>query len=286
VAASEVCTAFRETGRCRDGEHSPRKHPSSEKKCSDSRYLKSGFCSKWYMCPDQHPWNKEAHGDKREALEKYKAGRKKAREEGADRERKKGTFMVSEWEERGNPEEDPSTVPANIASWLLKREQRNEARRKASKHYARKALHRALEAWRSHPATAAKTTESEATHYKLAMRRSSEMSSRRAHVRFKWESANQMRAATERAYLARRMREWSAIAESQRGRALSVELQVKRAQRIRALRQRFELWITSVIESFREREEAHESCVCFAVDPDIRGCRSSARPMLTHLLQR
>ena len=76
VAANEVCTLHRETGKCRDGANCTRKHVTTTGLCQNEGYLTDGFCGKWYTCHGEHPWNNEKHGDKREALQKYKEMRK------------------------------------------------------------------------------------------------------------------------------------------------------------------------------------------------------------------
>jgi hypothetical protein len=84
----------REMGRCRDGTNCPRKHVTHTGTCKNDGYIQKGFCSKWYTCEAQHPWDSAKHGDKREALQKYKEERKKARESAAAKESAGGSFAA------------------------------------------------------------------------------------------------------------------------------------------------------------------------------------------------
>ena len=85
----------------RDGEM-PRRHELPQEArdthgdVPERRIQKKGFCSRWYTCEAQHPWDSAKHGDKREALQKYKEERKKARESAAAKESAGGSFAAME----------------------------------------------------------------------------------------------------------------------------------------------------------------------------------------------
>ena len=73
-----MCISFRESQRCRGGPTCPYTHEGATNKiCTDEDYIRYGFCSNWYDCKNQHPYDAIKFGPRSIMLEKYREMRRK-----------------------------------------------------------------------------------------------------------------------------------------------------------------------------------------------------------------
>ena len=73
-----MCISFRESQRCRGGPSCPYTHEGATNKvCTNEDYIRYGFCSNWYDCKDQHPYDAIKFGPRSIMLEKYREMRRK-----------------------------------------------------------------------------------------------------------------------------------------------------------------------------------------------------------------
>ena len=73
-----MCISFRESQRCRGGSACPYTHEGATNKiCTDEDYIRYGFCSNWYDCKNQHPYDAIKFGPRSIMLEKYREMRRK-----------------------------------------------------------------------------------------------------------------------------------------------------------------------------------------------------------------